>query len=91
MQWPATRESQTWQEWGNLLIRILQGAFAKNEAEVGAIQEFVAVPQGWALANGAIFDATSLPILKQKLGGTTLPNLTTAYPASGLKVCIKLG
>lgn len=91
MQWPSSRESQTWQEWGSLLVRALQSAFAGAATEVGAIQEFISVPTGWALANGSTFDAASFPILKAKLGIATLPNLSTAYPASGLKVCIKLG
>lgn len=91
MQWASPDDTGDWTLWGRLLIKNLQSAFASSTVEVGAVQEFVSVPQGWARANGATFDAVSFPILKQKLGGTTLPNLATAYPASGLLVCIKLG
>jgi hypothetical protein len=90
-QWASANEATSWQDWANRLIRNLQSALQESTPEVGAIQEFVAVPTGWVLANGATFDAASLPILRQKLGTNVLPNLSTAYPASGLKVCIRVG
>lgn len=90
-QWTNPSETSTWQEWGGQLIINLRAAFQRSDTEIGAIQEFVVVPTGWVLANGAAFDAASFPILAQKLGTNVLPNLATAYSASGLKVCIRVG
>jgi len=82
VNWPDPTVYVDWRDFGRALIQVLDQALTPVETEdVGAVKEFMTgLPEvGYLLANGSTFPAASYPILAQKLGSTTLPNLTPQY------------
>lgn len=81
MNWPTPEGYENWQDWAQDLVAVLAQFEASLQAryEVGQIGEFIVLPSGWLLCNGATFNAASFPALFNKLGSNTLPNLTAQY------------
>jgi hypothetical protein len=82
INWPEPILATDWRDWARSLIFNLDSALnVYDTADIGAVKEFVTgLPEtGYLQANGSVFSASSYPILAQKLGSTTLPNLTPQY------------
>lgn len=82
INWPDPTFHTDWRDWASATISELDRALgAYDSADVGAVKEFTTgLPEfGYLQANGSTFPAASYPILAQKLGSTTLPNLAPQY------------
>lgn len=82
ISWPDPVLYTDWRDWARSMISTLDQALSSYDtSDIGAVKEFMTgLPEsGYLQANGAVFLASSYPILAQKLNSTTLPNLTPQY------------
>lgn len=78
------RNAPEWMRWVEARLRRLDARIdGRTPVPIGGAVLWPAggaAPGGWLTANGGTFDGTEYPDLADRLGSTTLPNLT---PVSG--------